>query len=259
MDWINNTTGYFDFSMLSEPSFWIGTLIFSIIAYLLGSINVGQILSIIGSKNLGESGSKNFGATNAGRLYGTKGFIIVFTFDMLKSIFVALLLTLIATKGTFQPLDETNSDYLYYYASIPLSMMFVIFGHLWPIYFLFKGGKGVASGFGCVIVLNWIIAIISLIIFIIVILITRWTAWGSIFGVGIGCLLIIFFHPFFMEFVPALFLYWTFNWTTMISTLIIGIIVIFKHRSNIIRVFQCKEPFIKPKGYKEKFDIEKKD
>lgn len=59
------------------------------LVYLIGAINGGQILSIIGSKNLGESGSKSYGATNAGRIYGTKGFICVFVFDMLKS-FVAV-------------------------------------------------------------------------------------------------------------------------------------------------------------------------
>lgn len=259
MNWIENSNSsiwYMD--MLKEPSFWLGTLILIVIAYLIGSINGGQILSRIGSKNLGDEGSKNYGATNAGRVYGAKGFIAVFLFDMSKAIVAAIIMFAIVSKGTFNSISDTS--YLFYYSSIPLAMVFVIIGHSWPLFFGFKGGKGVATSFGTVIVLNWLFAIIAITIFIIVVLITRWTSWGSIIGTTAGCLMIIFFHPLIMttSFGEAVFFSWTYNWITLASTAFVGILVVLRHRSNIIRMIEGKDPFIKPKGYKKEDNNESK-
>ncbi len=151
MDWIN--IDYFYIGMLNNANFWIGTLIFSMIAYMIGSINAGQLLSLMTDKKLENKGSGNFGATNAGRLSGPKWFVVVFVFDLLKAIFCALILTTILTKGTFKPVEDET--YLFYYASIPIAMIFLVIGHSWPIYFDFKGGKGVAVAFGSIIFLNW--------------------------------------------------------------------------------------------------------
>lgn len=253
MEWLASGNFWY-VEMFLEPSFWIGTFIFCIIAYLIGSINGGQILSNIGSKNLGETGSKNFGATNAGRVYGAHMFVFVFLFDMLKSVFVAIILTAIVTKGTFSPLGdpEINDWYLFYYASIPLAIMFVIIGHSFPIYFKFKGGKGVSSGFGCLIVTNWLVAIIAISIFGITLYITRWTSWASILGVISGCLLSLTLHiPMMNSSMNIVFFYWTYNWLSMIVIIFMGTLIIYRHKSNITRMIQGKDPFIKPKGYKK--------
>ncbi len=242
---------YWNTEMLAKPEFYISTIIFSGIAYLIGSINGGQLLSILGSKNLGESGSRNFGATNAGRVYGKKGFIAVFAFDMLKGVFTAIVLTIIMTKGRFS-LDTINPDYLFYYASIPLALIWVVIGHSFPIYFGFNGGKGVASVFGCVIVLNWVFAIIAIMVFIIVILITRWTSLGSVAGTWVGVILVIFASYFFYEYAGDVLFYWANSWLTIISAIFLGVFITYRHRSNIIRMIKGMDPFIKPKGYVSK-------
>ncbi|BDU67615.1 MAG: glycerol-3-phosphate acyltransferase [Candidatus Tyloplasma litorale] len=244
-----NQIGHYWYSgMFIEPSFWIGSLIFCFIAYIIGSINSAQILSIAGSKNIGETGSRNFGATNAGRAYGVKGFVFVFLFDMLKAVFVAIILTMIATKGTFD-LNSIDPNYLFAYASIPGAIVFVIIGHSFPIFFGFKGGKGVATAFGSIIVLNWIFAIIAISVFLLTIKYMRWVSLGSIFGTIVGSMLVCFAHPFLYTTCPNLFFYWTFNWISSISSLFVCLFVIVRHRSNIIRIYQGKDPLIKPKGY----------
>ena len=121
-----------DPTIFTSFSFYWQTAIFMIIAYLIGSINFGHVFSKINNTDVGKIGSKNYGATNVGRNYGAKGFLFVFLGDFFKS-FVALGIILflnlkILTDG-----------------SIGLSLFFVLFGHLKPLYFHFKGGKGVAS------------------------------------------------------------------------------------------------------------------
>lgn len=243
-------THYWDTSMFLESRFYIGTLIFGLIAYLIGSFNAGQVLSILGPKDLGQEGSRNFGATNAGRVYGAKGFAAVFLFDMMKAVATAIILSLILTKGG--ELDkETLKDSQYYfaYASIPLAMTWVVIGHSFPIYFGFKGGKGVASVFGCVIALNWVFAICAIIVFAVVIAFTRWTAWGSIIGTLFGATLVIFAQEAFFEHCGVVIFFWTNTWLNIFSSLFLAIFITYRHRSNIIRMIKGIDPFIKPKGW----------
>ncbi len=241
---------YYDVSMLSDPRFYIGTLFFGAIAYLIGSINAGQILSILGSKNLGDSGSRNFGATNAGRVYGVKGFVGVFVFDMLKAVAAAIILTLILTEGTMSMEHwAANPDYYLHYASISLAMVWVVIGHSFPVYFGFRGGKGVASVFGCVLALNWVFAICSIIIFGLVILVTRWTSLGSIIGTLFGVLLVVSAQEAFFDSCGVVLFFWSYAWTNIVSALFLGLFITVRHRSNIIRMIKGIDPVFKPKGW----------
>lgn len=248
---------YYDMTVFQEPSFYVATLLFAGIAYLIGSINAGQILSIIGSKDLGESGSRNFGATNAGRAYGAKGFAAVFIFDMVKAIAAAIILTLIMTQGTMsksvwesQIAEDGTSQYFFHYASIPLAMVWVVIGHSFPIYFGFRGGKGVASVFGCILALNWVFAICSLVVFALTIVITRWTSLGSIFGTLFGVVLVLAAQEAFYDSCGVVLFFWSYNWFNLLSALFLGFFITFRHRSNIARMIKGIDPFIKPKGWK---------
>lgn len=242
---------YYDTSMFIDARFYIGTIIFSLIAYFIGSINAGQILSLMGTKDLGESGSRNFGATNAGRVYGAKGFAAVFIFDMLKSVFAAIVLTLILTKGTMSyDVWSNDESYFFYYASIPLAMIWVIIGHSFPIYFGFKGGKGVASVFGCIIALNWVFAIASIIIFALVILITRWTSLGSIIGTLFGVLLVLTAQCAFYNSCGVVLFFWSYTWINIISAIFLGVFITYRHRNNLLRMIKGIDPVFKPKGWK---------
>lgn len=227
-------------SFLADGQLYIGALIMIALSYLIGSINAGQILSLIGSKNLGENGSKSFGATNAGRVYGTWAFIVVFVFDMLKA-FIAVILCM----GLVSANDSLFSDYW-----IPIAIAFVIIGHCWPFYFGFKGGKGVASAFGCILALNWIFAIVAIIVFIIVKLTNGWTSNASIAGVAVGVALAVFLHPVFLvarDNGVNLVFDWTLVWTTIPAALIVGVISIVRHWPNIKEMIDGKKPWIRGK------------
>ncbi len=241
------TADFFNFSILQEPSFWLGTIVFAIIAYTIGSINAGQLLSSFGKKNLGEAGSKSFGATNAGRVYGKWAFVAVFLFDLAKAIFVVLILMAI----------RSSDSWAFEYADITIAALFVVIGHIFPIYFSFKGGKGVASAFGLIIVLNWIFALIAITVFIIVKLINGWTSIASIFGVATGVILTISCHWLFInDPLNKMVFNWSLIWTTIFSALILGILIISKHVPNIMRMVKGEEPWSKKK-IKEKNNDEK--
>lgn len=233
-----NWSDWTNISFLANGEFYIGAFIMIVIVYLIGSINAGQILSLLGSKNLGENGSKSYGATNAGRIYGTWAFVLVFVFDMLKS-FIAVLFCM--------GLLKLNDD-LFAKEWVPIAISFVIIGHCWPIYFGFKGGKGVASAFGCVLALNWIFAIVAIIIFLVVKLTNGWTSNASLAGVGVGVFLAIFIHPLFMFGNANVVLFdWTLTWTTMVAAAIVGAISMARHWPNLKEMIDGKKPWVQRK------------
>lgn len=229
-------SNYWNVEMFKHfPYFLLGTFIFSIMAYFIGSLNGGQILSLIGKKNLGEVGTKNFGATNAGRAYGKIGFASVFLFDMLKAVFAALI---------FNSILKSSTTDVFKYANIPLALLFVIIGHSWPLYFNFKGGKGVATSFGSIIVINWLFALIAIAIFGIIVYTTRRVAIGSIISTLVGTVLIVFFQGLFPM---NLIFNWSHNWTTMLTTVVVCLLVIIRHRENIQRMYSGKDKLIDDK------------
>lgn len=148
--------------------FWVPTLILCSIAYLIGSLNAGQLLSSITKKDIGETGSKSYGSTNVGRKYGYKGFFSVFFFDSGKSVIAGLLFWWLWMNVAF-----------FSVASITLPLFFIMLGHVYPIFFKFKGGKGIASLLGCIALVSWINLIFTLFIFAIAIFIFNKISAGS--------------------------------------------------------------------------------
>ena len=121
------------------------TLIFSIIAYFIGSILGAQISSLIYNVDIKNQGSKNQGATNATRVHGRKVGLTTFGFDLIKPI-----ITFFILYGLAQ---------VWVYGIIQIGVFFTIIGHIFPWTSGFKGGKGVASTFGLMLVLNWIVCL----------------------------------------------------------------------------------------------------
>ncbi|RKX67269.1 MAG: hypothetical protein DRP42_00890 [Tenericutes bacterium] len=94
-------------------------MIFVLIAYLIGSLNFGQLLSRVKEVKLGEANSGNFGATNAGRTYGFKYFILVFIGDFSKVFVATAILLLFSTNILF-----------FSHAALAFSLVFIIVGHM---------------------------------------------------------------------------------------------------------------------------------
>ncbi|BDV02462.1 MAG: glycerol-3-phosphate acyltransferase [Candidatus Hepatoplasma vulgare] len=214
-------------SVLSSWQSVVGTLIFIIIGYLIGSFNMGQILSRQKNYDLGKRGSKNYGATNAGRIFGRTGFILVFSFDFLKGIFAALLFTFLAEFIGTQYGVRIFTD-----ASICIALLFVLIGHCWPVYFKFKGGKGVATAFGIFTVLNFFFSALGGLFFLLAFYLTNKKVFiASILSTFfVACLLVM---QIYIDTFDAITFDWTENWDLIFLGFSISALVTLRHYKNI--------------------------
>ena len=145
-------------------------ILIAIIAYLIGSINFSVILSKkMAGFDVRQKGSGNAGTTNMLRSVGKKAAAITLICDILKgvvSIGIAILVGYL--------FNAQNKSILVQIAAIA-----VVIGHTFPIFFGFKGGKGVATSLGVLIMTNWQIGLICLAIAIIIMAITKMVSLGS--------------------------------------------------------------------------------
>ena len=154
--------------------------IIAILSYLLGSLNFGVILSnTVKKEDVRDSGSGNAGTTNMMRTYGKTLGLLTIAGDILK--------VMVAIWIAFKILDveelKVTLDNASDYPQVVLKSfagLFAVLGHIFPCFFKFKGGKGVATSGGMVIIIDWRIALILLIIFALTILITKYVSLGSI-------------------------------------------------------------------------------
>lgn len=194
----------------------VSAVIMAAAAYLIGSVNFSIILSkLIAGKDIRESGSGNAGATNMLRTYGKKMGALTLLLDVLKGVVTVWLVK-----------EFSDSLTLAYFAGL-----FVILGHNFPIYFGFKGGKGVATSLGVVLVLDWKVGLIAAVIAISIMALTRYVSLGSICG---GALFII------IEFVKAL-ITGDISAVRLICTVLIGGLLIVRHHANIKRLLNGTE------------------
>ena len=129
-------------------------IIVTIIAYLLGSISFSVIISKkIAGFDVREKGSGNAGTTNVLRSVGKKAAIITLACDVLKGV-IAVLIAYLAGKVVGEGIDKA--------LLVQLAGIAVILGHTFPVFFQFKGGKGVATALGVLLITNWNIGLICL-------------------------------------------------------------------------------------------------
>ena len=195
-------------------------IIIAIIAYLIGSINTSVIISKkIAGFDVREKGSGNAGSTNVLRAVGLKAALITLVCDILKGV-VAICIALIIGNIT----QNTDKALL-----IQLAGLFVVLGHTFPIFFGFKGGKGVATSLGVILLVNWKIGLICLCFALVIMLFTRMVSMGSIGAAILFPILTIFIDGtnFIVESSGIRFL---------VFSIILALIIIFNHRENIIRI-----------------------
>lgn len=203
-------------------------IIVGIIAYLLGSISFSVIFTQkFAGFDVRKKGSGNAGSTNVLRTAGKKPAILTLICDILKGV-VAILIAFIIAKVL--KYDIGVQAFL-----IQIAGVFVIIGHTFPIFFGFKGGKGVATSLGVLLITNWRIGLICLVFALVIILLTKMVSLGSI-GAAVLFPILLFFNQ--SHYLAG-------DSTTTISYLIFGIIVaalvIFNHRENIQRLATGKE------------------
>jgi acyl phosphate:glycerol-3-phosphate acyltransferase len=162
-------------------------LIFGLIAYLLGSIPSAVW---VGKKWYGvdvrEAGSKNSGATNTFRLLGKKAGIIVLLLDIFKGL-LAVILPVIIFNSEFQELIQVEVIHVQIVCAIT-----AVFGHVFPLFASFKGGKGVATSLGIVIGIHPPTALVCLLIFLVIFIISSYVSFGAIVSAVLFPVILIF-------------------------------------------------------------------
>ncbi|MBR5236342.1 MAG: glycerol-3-phosphate 1-O-acyltransferase PlsY [Clostridia bacterium] len=196
--------------------------------YLLGSLNGSIIFSkTFKGVDIRSAGSKNAGMTNALRVFGKKAAAFVFLFDLLKAI-VAVLAARYVAKLLFgqEPTGTFDVSVMSLYGEY-LAGLGAVLGHNFPIYFHFKGGKGILASWGVIMILDYRIALILLLVFILVVCATRYVSLASITSAIIYPLFVIAFNvgkP---------------NETTIyyiVLSLVVSFLAVYRHRANIMRL-----------------------
>ena len=187
-------------------------ILVALIAYLIGSINFAIIFSKkFAGFDVREKGSKNAGTTNVLRTVGKGAAALTLICDILKGV-IAVLIAMLAANIW----KDTDTVVLKYLAGL-----FAIIGHTFPVYYGFKGGKGVATSLGVLLIVNPQIGIICLSFALIIMIATRWVSLGSILAATLF---------------PILTIFMTDNFGGKIISILIGLLVIFNHRTNIKRL-----------------------
>jgi acyl phosphate:glycerol-3-phosphate acyltransferase len=193
----------------------------TVLAYLIGSLS----FAVLVSKGFGLSdprtyGSKNPGATNVLRSGSKKAAIITLILDALKG-YVPVILVQIFGK------DFGLGD-----GTLALVALAAFLGHVWPIFFKFKGGKGVATAAGVIFGIDWLLGLGVLASFAILLFFFRWVSLASIAAAA--------FAPFFYllgDRGP-----WYSSKAVMASIFVMALILAIRHRENINRLLEGKEP-----------------
>ena len=198
-------------------------IIVGIVAYLIGSINFSVIISKkMAGFDVREKGSGNAGATNMLRSVGKKAAALTLLCDALKGV-IAILFAVIVGK------IAKNSDKA---LLVQIAGILVVVGHTFPIFFGFKGGKGVATSLGVLLMTNWQIGLICLVFALVLMVLTKMVSMGSVGAAILFPVLTLFIHT---------------NYTVsegssyLIYSIILAIIVAFNHRSNIQRILNGTE------------------
>ncbi len=199
----------------------IGTLICAAIAYLLGGLNFAIIISKIKyHDDIRKYGSGNAGMTNMMRTYGRVAGIFTLLGDLLKAV-VAVLLT----------------EFLMGEVAAHIAGFACMLGHCFPIWYGFKGGKGVAVAAAMILSLEPIVFLIVLIVFIIIVAVTRYISLGSIMGGLMYPIVLKAFYP--HTHLPQY--YSSLYFVIMICSVLTTLLLLFMHLENMKRLLAGKE------------------
>ena len=198
-------------------------IITAIVAYLIGSVNFSVIFSKkFAGFDVREKGSGNAGSTNMLRSVGKGAAALTLLCDILKGV-VAILIA-IAIGSIFNVSDKA--------LLVQIAGVAVVIGHTFPIFFGFKGGKGVATSLGILLMTNWQIGLICLVFALVLIILTQMVSLGSCTAAILFPVLTLFIKQhFIVEDGSGYFIY----------SIILAIIVLYNHRENIKRMLNGTE------------------
>lgn len=203
-------------------------VIMAVVAYLIGSVNFSVIFSKkFAGFDIREKGSGNAGTTNMLRSVGKKAAVLTLICDILKGVLAILIAKLL---GLIPDMDKE--------LMVQIAGIAVVLGHTFPIFFKFKGGKGVATSLGIILLLNWQIGLICLIFGLVLIILTRMVSLGAVTTAILYPILTLTLADNTNYFILTegndgrkYFIY----------SIILAVIILFNHRSNIKRILAGNE------------------
>ena len=199
-------------------------IIVAVLAYAIGSINFSVLISRkMAGFDVREKGSGNAGTTNVLRAVGLKAAIITLICDVLKGVIAVLIAFWIGNMS--QTADKA--------LLIQIAGILVVVGHTFPIFFEFRGGKGIATALGVLLITNWKIGLICLVFAVVLIAITRMVSVGSMSAAVLFPVLTLFIGDNFIVTQVGI--------KYFIYSLILAAFVIFNHRENIKRIMNGTE------------------
>jgi glycerol-3-phosphate acyltransferase PlsY len=192
-----------------------GLGIVMLLAYCVGSLCSAVIVAqLCHLPDPRSQGSRNPGTTNILRIAGKKYAVIVLLADMLKG----LLPVLLVKWSQFAP------AYLGYIGLI------AVLGHIYPVFFKFKGGKGVATGLGVLLGLNVWLGLIVIGTWLVVAWLTRYSSLAAILAIGLSPVYLWFLAP---------------NVNGVLPVLGMALLVLWQHQENMLRLWRGQESKIK--------------
>lgn len=182
-----------------------------LLGYLLGSSNMAYYISRYQKKDIRSGGTGNLGASNATVLLGWKAGISVALHDIGKAALAVLL-----AKGLFPGLEYAREA----------AGVAAVYGHIFPFYLKFKGGKGLASFWGMTVALNWKLGLIAAAVILLATLITDYIVIGTFSTIAL---------------VPSWTGLMTHNWLMALIIAIASLVIFYKHWENIGRLIRKEE------------------
>lgn len=193
------------------------SLLIAVLAYLLGSFSTGITISRAQGVDIRTKGSKNTGASNVLRVLGLKSGVFTFVGDVLKAVLACVIGALLLPGATF----GVNGW------GMMLAGLFAILGHNWPVFYGFKGGKGVACSGAVVFLLSPLWGTIAIAICLVVIAVTRFISLGSMTLLFTYMVLMCAAH-------------WG-EWVVCLFTVVLFALCVWRHRTNIQRLISGTE------------------
>lgn len=192
-------------------------ILLGVVSYFFGNITWARVISKVNNGDIIKSGSGNPGTLNTWRAFGFWPGVLTFFLDFLKGVIPTLIAYL-----TFGYLG-CNPEIAAYIAGAS-----VVLGHIFPVIFKFKGGKGIATSVGVFLVLNWWVALIAFAVMIIGMLFVK---YASIFTIGFVLAMSV----------VEIFVCNPANWVNYMFISAILFLVVWAHRANLKRLIQGKE------------------
>ena len=195
---------------------WYAIVIAAVAAYLLGNLNGSVVVSrMIAHEDVRQKGSGNAGLTNFIRNYGAQSALLVIVIDAGKAVLACLLGGLLLKR------------YGMYLEGTALGGLCVMLGHDFPALLKFKGGKGILSGLFIAIMVDWRIALLILAVFAAAYFLTWYVSLGSVLAATAFAVGFVIFHS---DNIPV-----------MIAGVVMGVLTVFMHRGNIVRLLKGEE------------------